>query len=162
MMSHFSAVPNNADQSYSNSCLPTAPRLLEGAHVRSSILGGLRFCLLISQITLRPLFMKRRICLTEPRALLPRGGTGRGHGHRRRCPLLTLLPCCLPIEVWAIQTDARAPGGQTDRQTRRADDLEIKKSRPTIGRTERCTTDSNAKRRRRATREGDRRRPSRT
>ena len=72
--------------------------------------------------------MKRGICLTEPRALLPRGGTGRGQGHRRRCPLLTLLPCCLPIEVWAIQTDARAPGGgKTDR---RGEPMTLKSKNP--------------------------------
>ena len=72
--------------------------------------------------------MKRGICLTEPRALLPRGGTGRGGGHRRRCPLLTLLPCCLPIEVWAIQTDARAPGGgKTDR---RGEPMTLKSKNP--------------------------------
>ena len=120
MMSHFSAVPNDDDQSYSDSLLQGSWR---GPTREADSVAGIQESQAI-QCSLDEEFDP-----LSPSNMLPIGAA------TAVAPCLLCLPVACPLRSGQFKPTPGRTGGGTD-AAGRADDLEMKKSRPTIGRTD--------------------------
>ena len=120
MMSHFSAVPNDDDQSYSDSLLQGSWR---GPTREADSVAG------IPESQVIPCSLDEEFDPLSPSNMLPIGAA------TAVAPCLLCLPVACPLRSGQFKPTPGRTGGGTD-AAGRADDLEMKKSRPTIGRAD--------------------------